>query len=258
MAASWSIPRDLETRAARFVEDPGRSASLTLLMLELLDQELDGLSHDRLVPAYDKGKGKACPTAVAQELDLYAAHHLLSGYRNGDFIDLLVEALVEQGYQRPSYREIARAFIEADLELSVNRVFCEESKAAVIDAVENGVPGYLMFHPSMLILTGVNRRGKEVYIKNPARITRIFNAKYGRPYHKEVHRRLLDNDGVEQIVEDFRNGMPAEFIMNDLGNIGYVEPSWEGFDEILAANGLSRGDVRRDVFGNFTAYNDRM
>jgi len=101
-----------------------------------------------------------------KDIDQHFVRHVLDGYKNGGYVDVLIQELVDQGYKRPSYHEIAHNFLPFGLTLSADRVLNKEHKAEVRRAALS-VP--FVIDASMLQFTETDKDGKEVEIKDPAR-----------------------------------------------------------------------------------------
>ncbi|MCJ1242844.1 hypothetical protein MMC30_000039 [Trapelia coarctata] len=206
------------------------------------------------------------PTAPAsskpapKRVDEQFVAHFFGAYQNGAYIDVLIQELVDQGYQRPSYSEIAYNLLPYGLQLSADRVLNEADKPAAAQAAEAaGPPPFMMLHPSMIQFTGRDDEGNETVIEDPERCQQLFDSTFTRERIPDGKRKPFDREGAIFIVERFRSGIFAEWVMDELDDLGYVTPSWEVFDRILAANGMNADDgvvVSRN--GGFEAHEGRV
>jgi len=198
------------------------------------------------------------PTTTLRAFDRDGFAHLLEGYRNGGYIDVLVQELVDQGYGRVDYDSIAMAFHRCDLELSPDRALDEAEKVLVAEAAANMVPPFLRFAPSAIRFIDRDGEGNMVVLQDPERRRDAFKARFGQLKIHDAKHQPLGLKAAVFIVKEFRRGVHLEFILTDLSNRGYVSPSLNFIDEILAANEMSREDARREVMGEFDAYEGRV
>jgi hypothetical protein len=200
------------------------------------------------------------PRAPRKEIDVHFAEYLVFGYKNGGFVDVLLQDLVHQGYRRPSYCEVAENFLQNGLELSVDRVLNEEDKPAAAHAIQEARTFKLPINASTLQFTERDEEGNKVNITDPARKQKLFDSMFNRgPEILDEDRKPFDRDAAIYIVENFRGGLFAEWILDELDEFGYMVPSWDVVHKILAANGMKYEDgyaVSRQ--GCFVAYEGRV
>lgn len=200
------------------------------------------------------------PRASRKEIDLHFATYLVVGYRNGGFADVLLQDLVDQGYRRPSYHEVAENFLQNGLELSVDRVLNEEDHPAVAHAIQEARSFKLPINASTLQFTERDEDGNKVDVTDPARKQELFDSIFNRgPEIPDEERKPFDRDAAIYIVENFRGGLFAEWILDELDDLGYMVPNWDVVHKILGANGMKYEDgyaVSRQ--GCFVAYEGRV
>lgn len=111
-----------------------------------------------------------------KDIDQHFVRHVLDGYKNGGYIDVLIQELVDQGYRRPSYHEVAHNFLPFGLTLSADRVLNKEHKAEVHRAA---LSGPFVIDAPMLQFMETDRDGKEVEIKDPVRKQKLAGSVLG-------------------------------------------------------------------------------
>lgn len=135
----------------------------------------------------------ATPTAGPKDVDRHAITRLIGGYESGEYIDVLVQELVDQGYKRLNYHEIAFQFLLFGLELSEDQVLDEIHKPVVAQAAQAAGPPAkkrevappVGVGPSEIRFTVTDEEGKKTVIEDPARKEELFHEIFG------------DNSGAE-------------------------------------------------------------
>lgn len=197
------------------------------------------------------------PTAAPKSLDAHAINHLLDGYRRGGYIDVLIKELVDEGYRRPGWHELAFSFSQLSLPLSVDRVLDEAEKPAVAEAIRTLFP-YPQIYPSDLVVIEVDEDDNEATVEEPVYEVELSDSASDSPQSPEVEYKPLDRNAVIYIVERFRSGLVMEWIVDELADMGYETPSWHVTDKILEANGMSEEDGRVIGPNGFKAHEGRV
>lgn len=140
---------------------------------------------------------------------------------------MLLQELVDQGYRRPSYDEVAYVFGLLGLTLFADRVQNEEERPAVIRAIERA------------------QFGPEAMLED-------------EDDDSEAGLKPFDRDALIFLVERHRGGLLVEWILDELDDMGYEMPGWDVVHDILEANGMSREDGNVVGPNGFVAYEGRV